>query len=131
MSRYLKKSVLCQIINSANIELVLDTFAEIKSLNSYDHTLHNKLLNLKPSLEKQAKKNYETFIKDSEDIIHQTYFRTQNLFEFILELGKSGDYDRFASFLELVEAFQHNELTIIEDVKEERLPQLQEPKGDV
>lgn len=50
MTTPVKKAVLCQIINSAMMELVLDTYGEIKMLNVYDHTLHNKLVNLKPNL---------------------------------------------------------------------------------
>jgi hypothetical protein len=129
-----RKAVICQIVNSAMIELVLDTYSEIKILDKvYDQTLKLKLHNIKPALERQAKKNYDFFAKTAEREILNTYFRTQNAFEVISEVAKSGDVDRFGQLIDLLEAFQNNELTVIEkeDVKEERLSQLQESKGDV
>lgn len=128
-----KKAVLCQIVNSAMIELVLDTYPEIKILNVYDHTLHNKLVNLKPTLEKQSKKNYDLLTNTTDELVLKTYWRTQNAFEVIAEVAKSGDVERFGQLIDLLEAFHNNELTVIEkeDVKEERLSQLQEPKRDV
>lgn len=127
MKDTVKKAVLCQIINSAMIELVLDTYPEIKMLNVYDHTLHNKLVNLKPTLEKQSKKNYELLSNTTDELVLKTYWRTQNAFEVISEVGKSGDVNKFGQLIDLLEAFANNELTVIEeeDVKEERLSELQ------
>jgi hypothetical protein len=117
----LRKSVLCQIVNSAMLELVLDTYSEIKMLNVYNHTLHNKLVNLNKNLEEQSKKNYELLSGD-EDML-QTYFRTQNAFEVLLNTAKSGDVNKFGQLIDLLEAFGNNELTVVDkdDIKEGRL----------
>jgi hypothetical protein len=133
MKDRVRKSVLSQIVNSAMIELVLDTYPEIKMLNTYDHTLHNKLVNLKPTLEKQSKKNYNLLSNTKDELVLKTYWRTQNAFEVISEVAKSGDVNRFGQLIDILEAFQNNELIIIEkeDVKEERLSEIQEPKGNV
>lgn len=133
MTTPVKKAVLCQIINSAMMELVLDTYGEIKMLNVYDHTLHNKLVNLKPNLERQSKINYDLLSNTTDELVLKTYWRTQNAFEVIAKIGKSGDINRFGQLIDLLEAFDNNELTVIEkeDIKDGRLSELQKSSGDV
>jgi hypothetical protein len=133
MNNQIRKAVLNQIVNSAMIELVLDTYHEIKMLNVYDHTLHNKLVNLKPTLEKQSKKNYDLLSNTIDELVLKTYFRTQNAFDVIVQVAKSGDVNKFGQLIDLLEAFQNNELTVIdkEDVKEERLSEIQESSRNV
>lgn len=133
MNETVRKAVLNQIVNSAMIELVLDTYPEIKMLNTYDHTLHNKLINLKPTLERQSKKNYDLLSNTTDELVLKTYWRTQNAFEVIAEVAKSGDVNRFGQLIDLLEAFHNNELTVIEkeDIKDERLSEIQKSGGDV
>lgn len=133
MNEPIRKAVINQIVNSAMIELVLDTYSEIKMLNVYDHTLHNKLVNLKPTLERQSKKNYDLLSNTTDELVLKTYWRTQNAFEVIAEVAKSGDVNRFGQLIDLLEAFQNNELTVIEkdDIKDERLSEIQKSIGDV
>lgn len=133
MKDSVKKAVLSQIVNSAMIELVLDTYPEIKMLNVYDHTLHNKLVNLKPTLEKQSKKNYDLLSNTTDELVLKTYWRTQNAFEVISKIGKSGDVNKFGQLIDLLEAFQNNELTVVEeqDIKDGRLSEIQKSEGNV
>jgi hypothetical protein len=133
LSDQLRKAVLFQIVNSSMLELVLDTYTEIKILNVYDHLLHNKLVNLKPSLERQSKKNYDLLTNTTDELVLKTYFRTQNAFEVIINVAKSGDVNKFGQLMDLLEAFDKNELTVIEDkdVKKRRLSKIQKPVRDV
>lgn len=51
----------------------------------------------------------------------------------IAKIGKSGDINRFGQLIDLLEAFDNNELTVIEkeDIKDGRLSELQKSSGDV
>lgn len=110
MKDHVRRAVLSQIVNSAMLEVVLDTYPETKILNVYDDTLRQKLRNLKHSLEKQSKINYDLLSKTTDEVVLKTYFRTQNAFEVITRVALSGDVDKFGDLLRLLELFDKDEI---------------------
>lgn len=119
MKDHVKKAVLAQIVNSAMLEVVLDTYPEIKMLNVYDDSLRQKLRNLKPSLEKQSKINYDLLSKTTDEIVLRTYYRTQNAFEVITRVALSGDVDKFGDLIRLLELFDKDEIVRVTTKEDE------------
>lgn len=93
-------------------EVLLGLYENTRLLSLYDPALENKLKNIKVNFERISSKFHGSF---SEDEI-KSFYKMANIFEALLEAAKSKD--DFQQLMDLIEAWQKKEITVI-NTKEE------------
>lgn len=99
-------------MHSALADIQLDLYGSTRLLTHFDPDLYTKLKNLKNSFEKNTKKAYDLFTEEEQLI----FFDLINVFEALLQ--SAVDQRKFAELMNLIKAWQKNEITVINTTEE-------------
>lgn len=99
----------CFLMFSAFSEIMLNMYENTKSIAFYDPSLEKRLKHMRVHFERVTEKAFKIFPEDEQLI----FFHMIRVFEKLIE--SAYDQEKFTELMAIIEAWENNEITIIDN----------------